>query len=70
MNKIDLMKEIVDGHSYKEIEGTIIDVQTASLIVKVYEGLRNELKDHFISQDVVKMADIAWKLYAKQQARA
>ncbi|WP_405101509.1 hypothetical protein [Oceanobacillus sp. FSL H7-0719] len=70
MDKIELMREIVNGHSYKEIEGTIIDVQTANLIIKVYEGLRSELKDHFTSQSIIKMADISWKVYAKQQARA
>lgn len=70
MNKIELMREIVEGHSYKEIEGTIVDVQTANLIIKVYEGLGESNRDHFASQSIVKMADISWKLYAKQQARA
>lgn len=68
-NKIKLMKEIVNSSSYKEIDGVIIDIQTAKLIVTIYGKLNDELKKNFTSYSIPKMADIAWRLYEKQQSR-
>lgn len=62
MDKIELMKEIIGSHSYKEIEGTIIDVQTANAIITVYEALGEENKQKFTSHNISTMANIAWKL--------
>lgn len=62
MDKIELMKEIIDSYSYKEIEGTIIDAQTANVIITVYEALGEENKQKFIFHNISTMANIAWKL--------
>ena len=62
MKKINQFKEIVRTHSAKEIEGVLVDVQTANAIVTVYEALGAENKKKFINSSVHKMAHTAWKL--------
>lgn len=60
--KLSVLKEIVDQFGYQEIDGVIVDVQTANVILKVYNALSEENKAKFINTDIVKMSDIAWSL--------
>ena len=62
MNIIIELKEIVQTHSGKEIEGKLIDVQTANAIVTVYEALGEQNQNKFKEHSIEKMANIAWKL--------
>ena len=62
MEKINQLKQIIESHSYQEIEGKIVDVQTANIILKVYEALGEKNKENFVTQSIDRMAHIAWKL--------
>lgn len=62
MNKIDQLKEIVNDFSNKEINGVIVDAQTANVILTVYDALGDRNKEKFINHDIVRMSDIAWNL--------
>lgn len=62
MEKINQLKQIVKSHSFQEIEGMIVDVQTANIILQVYEAINEKNKEKFINQSIDKMAHIAWQL--------
>ncbi len=60
---IDVCRRIVENHGAEQHEGVIIDVQTANVIVKVFEALNEENQGKFRGMnDIPKMAAIAWKL--------
>jgi hypothetical protein len=65
MTKIDQLRNIVSSHSFGEVEGVEIDVQTANAIVTIYDNLGDQNKVKYINSSIDKMADIAWKLLSK-----
>ena len=62
MNKISVISEIVNQKQYQEIDGIIVDLQTATAIMAVYNGLNDINKKKYAKMAVDKMARIAWKL--------
>ena len=65
VNKFSQLKEVVQTHSAKEIDGVLIDVQTANAILTVYGALGSDNKEKFISGNIEKMAQVAWKMIEK-----
>lgn len=59
---IQQLRGIVNNFSAEEIDGYLVDVQTANAIVTVYDALKEENKEKFINCSIDKMASIAWKL--------
>lgn len=60
---IDVCKRIVKNHQYEEVDGVLVDATTASVIVKVFEALKEEkniLK--FKSLSIQLAAKISWDM--------
>lgn len=58
------LQGIVDDHQAEKIDGVLVDVQTANLIVQIYRGLearKPSTAQKFLNSGIKKMADIAWK---------
>lgn len=60
--KIFIMKEIARQQQWEEYLGFKVDMQTANVIVKVWESLNEENKRKFGSLAIDKMARLAWEL--------
>lgn len=69
MEKIDLCREIVDEASGMEIDGVLVDMQSANAIVSVYENLSEPNQAKFIEYPIVRMGMIAWELVDKAKNR-
>jgi hypothetical protein len=64
--RIEAIRRIVETGSYAKVDGVMIDLFTASAIVKVYDALKqNQLKAKYRDMSVAVMADIAFKIMAK-----
>jgi hypothetical protein len=61
-SKLGQLKRIVENFGHDEIEGVIVDVQTANIILKVYDALSETNKVKFINSPIEKMSSIAWSL--------
>jgi hypothetical protein len=46
----------------KNDDGVLLDGTTANLLVQVHDALGEEARAKFLSMDVVRAADISWKL--------
>jgi hypothetical protein len=62
---IEQLKEIVKEHQYRKIDGVIVDVMTASAILKVYENINETNREKYLKLPITRMADIAWQLLNK-----
>lgn len=61
---IKKLEQIVEEGQYQKIDGQIVDLSTASAILKVVEHLREkkpESLEKFINMSINQMANIAWK---------
>ena len=61
-NKIKACKRIVKRHSAEEIDGILVDVQSANAIVTVYKYIGKRNKSKFIDMPIQRMSDISWRL--------
>jgi hypothetical protein len=53
---------IVRRKQYKKIDGVMVDMQTANLILKVWNALNSSNKSKFEKLPIKQMANVAWKL--------
>ncbi len=61
---IDACRSIVAESQYAKINGHMVDVFTASAIVKVYDAVNDANKAKLAALPVARMASIAFKLLA------
>ena len=74
-NIIDVLRRIVEGHSYETIEfpkggKLMVDVQTANAVITVYDALKEgrskakfeEMVNSGNRADFIKTVNIVWKL--------
>lgn len=61
---ITALRDIVERKQYAKINGAMVDLYTASAIVKVYDALNDANKAKLAAQPLPKMATIAFKLIA------
>lgn len=61
-DRINAIRSIVENKQYAKIDGTMIDLFTASLIVQIYDALNAENKIKFASFKAGKMGELAYKL--------
>jgi hypothetical protein len=59
--KIAALRDILE-HGYAKIDGVMVDLFSASAMVKVYDALNDENKIKFAALPIVKMAKIAFQL--------
>jgi len=73
IEKVNLCREIVKGHSYKKVKFQFkgkwkiqtLDVVTANAVLTVYDALSDINKEKFLSKHFLVMIDISWKLLSK-----
>ena len=63
--RIDAIREIVTSKTFAKVDGCMIDLFSASAIVKVYDAINDSNKAKFASAPAPAMADIAFKLLNK-----
>ena len=61
-NNIDKIKDIVKRKQYKKIDGIMVDMQTANVIMKVWNALNSSNRSKFEKLPIKQMANVAWKL--------
>lgn len=65
-DRVEKMRAIVEAHAMMEIDGTVVDVQSAHAVVTVYDALTQETnKIKFMNMPVEKMVAVAWKLVSR-----
>ena len=61
-SSIDVAKRIVKNKQAEKIDGVLVDVQTANVILKVWDALNSSNRKKFEKLSIKRMADVAWKL--------
>lgn len=61
-DRIAAIREVVNQKQYAKIDGTMIDLFTASVIVQVYDALSFENKAKFAAMPAGKMGLLALRL--------
>ena len=64
--KVDALRQIVADKQYAKVDGMNIDMQTASLLLQIIDGLNPQNKENFLGRPIEQMADIAYKILGKQ----
>lgn len=59
--RMEIVKRILKNRQHEEIDGYIVDVQTANLLDKVYEALGSKGRSNFDRLPIKKLVDFAWK---------
>ena len=66
--KIQVFRDVLDSNSYKEYDGTIIDLFTASVVVQIYDALNDENKEKLLSLSIQDICVFCFKLANKLQS--
>ena len=67
--RIDTLRQIVDSHQHQKVDGMLVDVQTANLLLKCYEGVSTDKARSAIeTAPLERVVDMAWKV-TKQGSR-
>ena len=64
-DKIKRIRAVVESKSYAMIEGVLVDLYTASVIIKIYDSINLKNKLKFLSYSIPVMADIAFRAIRK-----
>ena len=65
-SRVASLRRIVRRRQFEKIDGSIVDLFSASAILKVFDALEKpENKQKYMSMDVRGMSSIAWKLLKK-----
>ena len=59
---INVAKRIVKNKQAEKIDGVLVDMQTANLILKVWDAINTSNRKKFEKLPIKKMVDVAWKL--------
>jgi hypothetical protein len=59
-SRILALREIVSRHGARRIDGYLVDVVTASLLVTVYDALSPESRRKFGKPSLPRLVDFAW----------
>jgi hypothetical protein len=60
-DRLEGLKRIVERHQAHEIDGHLVDVQTANLLLKVHDALSPGNKAKFGSVPLSRLVDLAWQ---------
>lgn len=60
--RIQAIRDIVTKKQYAKVDGIMIDLFSASLIIQVYDNLNDDNRKRFASFPAYRMAEIAYKL--------
>jgi len=65
-DRIAALRQIVEQKQYAKVDGTMMDLFSASTIVQVYDALSPANKQKFTSMPAGKMGVLAFKLLASR----
>jgi hypothetical protein len=65
IERINAVRQIVTNSQYAKIDGIMLDLFSASAIIKVYDNINEANQIKYRELPVYKMADIAFKLMSK-----
>jgi len=66
-SNIDQIRDIVKSKGAKKVGGVMVDMFTASAIVKVYDAINDTNKAKMDKMTVPAMANVAYKLISKKR---
>ena len=66
-DRLELFRRIVRDHQCEEVDGIMIDAQTANAVCTVYDNLQPANQDKFISMDIGSIGIIAWEVLSKSK---
>ena len=67
IERIDAIREVVETRTYCKIDGIMLDLFTASMILKVYDNVNEKNQEKYRNSNVPFMATIAFKLFSKDK---
>lgn len=56
------MKRIVENRQYEEINDVVVDMQTANMIMTIYNAINKKNKKKFSKLSLIRMVNIGWKI--------
>lgn len=59
---IDQVKAVLQSKGAQEIDGTLLDINSANAIAKVFDGLSPENQQKMLAMDIGQAGKVAWKL--------
>lgn len=63
MTRIEQLRKIVEDKQFSKIDGFLMDIVTANLLISVYDGLtKPELKEKFNTISLPRLVDFSWKM--------
>ena len=66
--RIDTLRSIVQNGQHEEIDGMIVDLQTANLLIQIYEKGNDNTKNLIDTAPLEKVVGAAWKLTSGRTA--
>jgi len=67
---VELCREIVKAHGAQLIDGVVVDVQSANIIVTTYDGLSEKNRATFVARrSVESMGALAWNVICRAKTR-
>lgn len=71
LSRIEKLRAIVEAKSFMEIEGVPVDMQSANVVVQVYDALSEENRATLMNRATISgVIDIAWKVAARASKRS
>jgi hypothetical protein len=61
MSRIEVLRRIVEGHQAERIDGVMVDVQTAAMLVAVYDKLSVENQQRFDEPPLGRLVEFGWQ---------
>jgi len=68
-NPIDVARRIVKNRQSEKVGGVLVDMQTANLIVQIYDKVNSSNKKHMEKTPMKKLGVLVWKIAKKARAR-
>jgi hypothetical protein len=68
LSTIEKVRWVVDNRQYNRVNGTFMDMMTASVIIQIYDALSETNKVKFAAMKVARMAEVAFKIADKCRA--
>ena len=60
-SRIAALRSIVASGSARRVDGVVVDITTAALLVALFEALKPETREQFGKPDIVRLAEFAYR---------
>ena len=60
--RIDVLRRILKEHQYEKIDGMIVDLTTANMLIKVHDALKPASQKTFDKIPLKKLIDFGWSM--------